>query len=64
MHTTEFVSVGRSCQKFPIYGPLSVGFDYWANFEDEKMCKIVLNGLSSEMDLAEIGFIGQVFIKS
>jgi hypothetical protein len=30
----------------------------------KKNGKIVLNGLSSEMDLVEIGVIGQVFIKS
>jgi hypothetical protein len=30
----------------------------------KKMLKIVLNGLSSKMDQAEIGVIGQVFIES
>ncbi len=51
-HLAEISYIGTVC------------FDYWANLEDEKMCKIVLNGFSSEMDLAEIGVIGQVFMGS
>jgi hypothetical protein len=42
------------------------GFDYRTGpvLKMKKMCKIVLNGLSGEMNLVEFGVIRQVFIES